>query len=101
MEPVVWVVGFVRDPSISYTIVGQTDYLRPYYTTEYHTVEAAVRAMINSTCSLLLTVYVVAVLYLGLQHFAQPSGRAGHASAGGCGEGIARRQALRHALACN
>ena len=89
MEPVVWVVGFVRDPSISYTIGGQTEYLRPYYTTEYNTVEAAVRIVITSTSSLLLTVYVVAILYPGLQHFAQPSGGTGHASARGRGEGVA------------
>ncbi|KZT68281.1 hypothetical protein DAEQUDRAFT_338010 [Daedalea quercina L-15889] len=40
-DPVVWAVGYVRDPSINYTLLGQTTYLRPYYTTQYSTIEAA------------------------------------------------------------
>ncbi|EPS95243.1 hypothetical protein FOMPIDRAFT_1054403 [Fomitopsis schrenkii] len=46
-EPIVWVVGFVRDPSISYTIGGQTEALRPYYTTKYSTVESALSFFIT------------------------------------------------------
>lgn len=55
-EPIVWVVGFVRDPSISYTIGGQTEALRPYYTTKYSTVESAVRVAADLSPFLLIRV---------------------------------------------
>ena len=56
-EPIVWVVGFVRDPSISYTIGGQAESLRPYYTTEFDTVESAVRVA-ACVVSLFLTTWL-------------------------------------------
>ncbi|EPS95242.1 hypothetical protein FOMPIDRAFT_1054402 [Fomitopsis schrenkii] len=39
--PIVWAVGYVRDPSISYALGGQTEQLRPYYTTQYGTITDA------------------------------------------------------------
>ncbi|KZT68277.1 hypothetical protein DAEQUDRAFT_337507 [Daedalea quercina L-15889] len=46
--PVVWTVGYVRDPSISYTLSGQTTSLRPYYTTQYSTLEAALEDFVSN-----------------------------------------------------
>lgn len=34
-EPVVWAVGYVRNPSIQYTLSGEVTTLQPYYTTQY------------------------------------------------------------------
>ena len=56
IQPIVWVVGFVRDPSISYTIDHQTESLRPYYTTQYPTIQAAVRAITHLTPLVLIRV---------------------------------------------
>lgn len=53
-KSVVWVVGLVRDPSISYTIDNQTTNLRPYYTTQYGTTESAVCAMTSPSRFLLM-----------------------------------------------
>ena len=47
-EPVVWAVGFVRDPSIKYTLSGDVTTLRPYYTTQYSNVTDVVSATIVS-----------------------------------------------------
>ena len=45
IQPIVWVVGLVRDPSVSYAVSGQTESLHPYFTTQYPTIEAAVRVI--------------------------------------------------------
>ena len=42
-EPVVWAVGYVRDPSIKYTLSGDVTTLRPYYTTQYSNATNVVR----------------------------------------------------------
>ena len=55
-EPIVWVIGLVRDPSISYTIGGKVESLHPYYTTQYSTVQSAVRIIACSTSSFLTRV---------------------------------------------
>ncbi|KAH9914017.1 uncharacterized protein B0H18DRAFT_151561 [Fomitopsis serialis] len=46
-SPVVWAVGYVRDPSISYTLSGNTESLRPYYTTQYPTTEEALEFLVS------------------------------------------------------
>ncbi|KAM5540215.1 hypothetical protein V8D89_006034 [Ganoderma adspersum] len=47
-SPVTWSVGFVRDPSISYTTPGGTiQKRRPYYARQYQTVEDAIDAFTN------------------------------------------------------
>ncbi|KAH9914014.1 uncharacterized protein B0H18DRAFT_887524 [Fomitopsis serialis] len=46
-SPVVWTVGYVRDPSISYTLSGNTVSLRPYYTTQYPTTEDALEFFVS------------------------------------------------------
>ncbi|KAH9914021.1 uncharacterized protein B0H18DRAFT_887542 [Fomitopsis serialis] len=46
-SPVVWAVGYVRDPSISYPLLGNTASLRPYYTTQYPTTEEALEFFIS------------------------------------------------------
>ncbi|KAH9924482.1 uncharacterized protein B0H18DRAFT_1211906 [Fomitopsis serialis] len=46
-SPVVWAVGYVRDPSISYTLSGSTASLRPYYTTQYPTTEEALEFFVS------------------------------------------------------
>lgn len=37
-EPVVWAVGYVRDPSVEYSLPGGVTTLHPYYTTQYSNV---------------------------------------------------------------
>ena len=61
-EPIVWVVGFVRDPSISYTTDNQIAHLRPYYTTQYSAVESAVCVTIYSSFCTLTRVQLEAFL---------------------------------------
>ncbi|KAH9920686.1 uncharacterized protein B0H18DRAFT_1213278 [Fomitopsis serialis] len=46
-SPVVWVVGYVRDPSISYNLSGTITSLRPYYTTQFNTTENALEFFIS------------------------------------------------------
>ncbi|KAH9914023.1 uncharacterized protein B0H18DRAFT_1125885 [Fomitopsis serialis] len=46
-SPVVWVIGHVRDPSISYTLSGKPESLRPYYTTQYSTTEDALEFFVS------------------------------------------------------
>ena len=73
-EPIVWVIGLVRDPSVSYTIGGQAKSLRPYYTTQYSTVESAVCAIVSQYVGHFMThESSVEVLHLGLQQRTQPS----------------------------
>ncbi|KAH9924399.1 uncharacterized protein B0H18DRAFT_1119936 [Fomitopsis serialis] len=46
-SPAVWVVGYVRDPSISYNSSGTTTSLRPYYTTQFNITENALEFFIS------------------------------------------------------
>ncbi|KAH9913166.1 uncharacterized protein B0H18DRAFT_941756 [Fomitopsis serialis] len=46
-SPVVWAIGYVRDPSISYALSGNTESLRPYYTTQYPTTEDALEFFVS------------------------------------------------------
>ncbi|KAH9830721.1 uncharacterized protein C8Q71DRAFT_319596 [Rhodofomes roseus] len=43
---IVWVVGYVRDPNIDYTLSGNTTSLRPYYTTNFSTIESALEFVV-------------------------------------------------------
>ena len=43
-SPVVWAVGYVRDPVVQYTTsTGSTEIRRPYYATQYSSIGSAVR----------------------------------------------------------
>ncbi|KZT68278.1 hypothetical protein DAEQUDRAFT_812241 [Daedalea quercina L-15889] len=46
-DPIVWVLGYVRNPSINYTLSGEVATLRPYYTVEYATAEAALEFAVS------------------------------------------------------
>ncbi|TFY64799.1 hypothetical protein EVJ58_g2384 [Rhodofomes roseus] len=46
-SPVVWTVGYVRDPSIEYTLLGDASTLRPYYTTQYSSAQDALEAFLS------------------------------------------------------
>ena len=43
-SPLVWAVGYVRDPSIQYmTPAGSTQLRSPYYAMQYHSIDEVVR----------------------------------------------------------
>ena len=52
-SPVTWSIGLVRDPSISYTTPnGTVQQRRPYYVTQYQSVEDAVSVHFDVSCYL-------------------------------------------------
>ncbi|KAH9913165.1 uncharacterized protein B0H18DRAFT_1126524 [Fomitopsis serialis] len=46
-SPVVWTVGYVRDPSIEYTLSGDVTTLRPYYTSQYSNAQDVVETFLS------------------------------------------------------
>ena len=43
-DPVIWVFGYVRNPSIDYVTANGTSALRPYYALQYSNVQDLVRS---------------------------------------------------------
>ncbi|TFY56071.1 hypothetical protein EVJ58_g7853 [Rhodofomes roseus] len=46
-QPIVWIIGYVRDPNINYTLSGNSASLRPYYTANFSTTESALEFFVS------------------------------------------------------
>ncbi|KZT68279.1 hypothetical protein DAEQUDRAFT_337808 [Daedalea quercina L-15889] len=46
-SPVVWAVGYARDPSIEYSLEEEVTTLRPYYSTQYSNIEDVIEAFVS------------------------------------------------------
>ena len=44
-DPVIWVFGYVRNPSIDYVTANGTSAIRPYYALQYSNVQDLVRSI--------------------------------------------------------